>query len=226
MPPSGAGRAKPACTGTNRCPSRKESSAALPGCSSRPLKVLCPSLSSSSSASGPSASLECHLRGVQGVPAVRTPLLCGQRTLRPTHLMYVRFSSSCAAERRSRYGSNGKNVSSGRRCRAAAVAASGSRPSTRCAAANTRAAVRPGMRSGLALLAGVSDARVTGNQGSVCDAPANVFVCDGGRTRAQRLQLVIEEPGSPQLVLSARYASASAGTLPGAAHRSSGSERR
>ena len=62
--------------------------------------------------------------------------------------MYERRRSSCAAERRSRYGSNGKNVSSGRLCRdVAAGAARGSLTSGMCDEATARAAVRPGIRS-------------------------------------------------------------------------------
>jgi hypothetical protein len=62
--------------------------------------------------------------------------------------MYERRKSSWAAERLSRYGSKGKNVSSGRRCRDIAPgAARGSRSSGRCNEAAARAAARPGMRS-------------------------------------------------------------------------------
>ena len=69
--------------------------------------------------------------------------------LAPAHLMYDRLSSSCAAEWRSRYGSNGKKVSSGRVCRAAArLPLCPTVPKSAAAAA--RAALRPGMRSALA----------------------------------------------------------------------------
>ena len=104
---------------------------------------------------------------------------CSLKNVQPTCRIYERRKSSWAAERRSRYGSNGKNVSSGLRCRdAARGAARGSRRSGVCDEATARAAARPGMRSERDLRVNVLQLKdsQTEEEGHSCLAPARILV--------------------------------------------------
>ena len=93
--PSGAGRARPTCTGTNRWPSRNESSAGkLPGWSSKPLRVLLSSLSKPSKASWSPASLDCHLRPAERRQRARAESKqCRRRNVPDVRAPQVQLSS-------------------------------------------------------------------------------------------------------------------------------------